>query len=526
MKIHTKKASILGLILSGFASLALLLLLILKGLARAGIYQPKDPELLNQAGYISLGVFILGFAITTLINPDATRKFFSGRRIRHESNASIIFFAITGLLFSINLISYQNPKNWDVTESKKNSLAPETISILQNVPQIVYARAYFSNQITSTETHSLLENFKQNSNGKFEYEFIDPNSNPATAKNDGVSRDGTIILKMGELKEVPIFADEQEIASAILRLINPEKAHIYFLTGHGETDIEQTDDSSYSAIRTTLENKNYIVSTLNLKNNIVPADSKIIIITAPQTSLTTEEVNLLQNYLNHGGALIALLNPNYATKINSETDPLNTLLKSWGISPQNDIIYDPNSNPPLLIYANTLNYGNHPITNNLRGINSSVYTAQSLKLIDDNQSLTLSPLAQTYPEAWGENNYTSIETDNISYNAQEDNTGPLIIACVSENTTTNGKLIVFGDSDFATNALYKFGNGDILLKSIDWAAHKENLLNISTSKNTLRTFSPPGNTGLVGIIIFSLCGLPLLIMIGGITTSISRRKKG
>ncbi len=44
---------------------------------------------------------------------------------------------------------------------------------------------------------------------------------------------------MGDQSVIVAFASEEEILKGLLRLLNPESSVVYFLTGHGEHDIQQ-----------------------------------------------------------------------------------------------------------------------------------------------------------------------------------------------------------------------------------------------------------------------------------------------
>ncbi len=527
MKTDPRRFALLGLALSALAVIAFLVILVIRGLASAGIFQPPDALILDRAMWVSLSVFVLGLALTAFLDPDRTRKFLFGRQMQYGSNAFIMLVAFLGILFFLNLLAYQNPKSWDLTESQKNTLAPETIAMLQALPQPVIARAFYSTRTDPTQARKLLENFKQNGSGKFTFEFIDPETSPLAAQQDGVDRDGTIVLLMAERKELVNFADEESLDIAVIRLINPEKRVVYFLTGHGEADTQQPEDTSYSLVSTALENKNYTVKPLNLgSEGKVPQDAKVVVIPGPQTPLSVDEVNNLQAYLDQGGALIVMQDPRALTKFADTPDPLASLLAAWGIAQQNDILFDPNANPPLLVYADPLNYAQHAITDKMRGVNSRFFTSQSLLLAPAPEGFTLTALAQTYTEAWGETDLASIESNQVSFDPAKDLPGPLVLAAAAENPATQGRLIVFGDSEFATNALYKLGNGDVLLNAIDWAAEQEKLISLTPKNNTSRSYNPPGSTGLIGTILISLCLIPLLIIAGGVTTWYTRRKRG
>jgi ABC-type uncharacterized transport system involved in gliding motility auxiliary subunit len=530
MKTDPRRFAPLGLVLSLLAALCFIVVLIIKGLASAKVFSLPDAKVLDQAIWISLAVFVLGLALTAFLDPEGTRKFFVGRQVQYGSNAVIMMAAFLGVLFFANFIVYEYTKNtppFDVTEGQQNSLAPETLNMLKTLTKPVTARAYYSSQVSRSEIQKLLDNFKQNSNGKLTYEFIDPVLDPVSAQIDNVTRDGTVVMHMESRKEIVSMASEKDLDSAILRLINPEQRALYFLTGHGERDTENQGDTSLTLVKAALQSKNYTVKLLNLGNEgKVPADAKVIIIAGPQQPITTDEAAILQAYLDKGGALIAMEDPRQLTQFGTAPDPLADILKKWGVTLQDDIIIDTNSTNPLLVYADPQNYGSHPITDKLRGFNALFFTARSLKLDTAPEGITLTPLAQTLPNTWGETNFKSIEDKTAVFDSATDNKSPLILGAAAQNSVSKARLVVFGDSEFATDTLYQKGNGDILINAIDWAAEQENLISLTPKNNISRTYEQPGTAGLIGIILLSLCGIPLLVVSAGVAAWYSRRRRG
>ena len=82
--------------------------------------------------------------------------------------------------------------------------------------------------------------------------------------------------------------------------------------------------------------------------------------------------------------------------------------------------------------------------------------------------------------------------------------GPVPLAVVATGNTNNSRLVVFGDSDFATNAYYGFyGNGEMIMNSIDWAAKEENLISLTPKTSVQRTLVQPkpytNGTDLIGL---------------------------
>jgi hypothetical protein len=91
---------------------------------------------------------------------------------------------------------------------------------------------------------SLLGDFRSSSNGKFDFEFIDPNADPVQARKYGITGDGKIVLIMGDTQETAAYADENTLTQAMIRLISPEERAVYFLTGHGEPSLKASETTS------------------------------------------------------------------------------------------------------------------------------------------------------------------------------------------------------------------------------------------------------------------------------------------
>src|SRR5690348_5439903 len=96
----------LGLVLSQLAILSLIGILIIKGLASVNLVTLPDLKILDQSLLISIGVIVLGLAITAALDPERTRNFILGRQVQYGSNALIMLAAFLGILFFINLIAY------------------------------------------------------------------------------------------------------------------------------------------------------------------------------------------------------------------------------------------------------------------------------------------------------------------------------------------------------------------------------------------------------------------------------------
>jgi ABC-type uncharacterized transport system involved in gliding motility auxiliary subunit len=479
---------------------------------------------------ISLGLIVIGLGLFAILNPQRVMEALTGRQARYGSNALVLTLAFLGILIVVNYFFFKNSKRWDLTQDKEFTLAVETRDTLKNLPDNVQAQAFFTSRTNTDQAQNLLDQYRFYGNGKFEYKFIDPESNPVLAEEAKVTRDGTVVLNMGGNQEQVTVVSEQELTGALVRLMNPEKKKVYFLTGHGEYSPDDTGDRSYSLVKKTLEGKNYVVETLNLiATNSIPDDAKVIVIAGPKEFLAQSEIDQLGQYLNSGGTLIAMLEPTVITEHEGETDPLVTFLgQNWGIELKDDLIVDTTSTNPYLPYA--YQYGNHPITEKFRNTTSVFPTARSVTASVQITGISQVQLVMSSPQSWAETSLAPLKSDTPQppqYDEGADLPGPVSMAVAAENLQTHSKVVVFGDADFVIDGNFPaYANGDLFINSVDWAAGQEALISLTPKNQTQRLMVPPQkftmNLVLLGMVIL----MPGLGLIGGIAVFIQRRRRG
>lgn len=526
---QSRNYSFVALIVSLIALIATVLLAITYGLASAQVFTVASIANLKNYILISTGVVIIGLATYAILEPDRVRRFLSGRQAKYGSNALVMSVAFLGILIVGNVLAFQNPVPLgDLTEDKANTLSPELATALKNLPEKVTATGFFSAQSSTQSAEELLNNIKSNSKGKFDYTFIDPDRDPQAAISAGITGDGKILLQMGSQKEIVAFASETEILKGLLRLLNPNSSAIYFLTGHGEHDIQQSGDTSMTRAKETLENKNYAVKTLNLLvDNQIPEDAGVIVIAGPIKPISQNEVDLLQEFLDKGGSLVVMEDPTALTQFGDAADPLaDVLSKDWGISYDNDVVIDLNTAEPSVAAAASYDAA-HPVTRNMNALVTFFPFTRSLTLSQPPEGVTVTSLVQTNDRSWGETDFASITQGGQVGHDDNETWGPLTLVAAGENTTTKARVVVFGTSNLAIDPYFdSYGNGDMFVNSIDWSAEQEDLANITPKAPIERSFIAPSQLRWIAILLSSIFIIPGLVVAGGISSWLSRRRQG
>ena len=474
------------------------------------------------SGALGAGIFLLGFY--AFLVPHKVQEAFTGRRARYGANALVLTLAFVGILVAINYIAYQFPKRWDLTADKTHTLDQVTLDTLAQLPEKVEATAFFTQRMPRGAAESLLDQYAFASHGKFTYKFVDPEAQPALAQQAGITRDGTIVFRMGDRVEKVTTPTEEEFTSALVRLMHPTQHKVYFLTGHGERSPDARQETGYAAAKGELENKNYTVDTFSLlKRAAVPDDADVVIIAAPQEPLAPEEIQALQDFLDNGGGVMVLLEPDLTP--DAQPDPLVAFLQTqWHLDLTPDVIIDPMSNPATVVVSYT--YGEHEITAPLKTLASIFPTARTVMPPQDfPEGFLITTLVESEPKAWGETGIESLQNQQVKQD-EKDIPGPVSLAVAAENTQTHGRLVVVGDADFASNAYYAaYANADFFLNSVDWLSNQQELIHLNPHTPTPRVMLTPQQSVLGWLFLLLIFALPAAVLVAGIVVWWRRRQR-
>jgi ABC-type uncharacterized transport system involved in gliding motility auxiliary subunit len=487
---------------------------------------------------IAGAVTVVAFALFIYLDPDRARGLFSGRQARYGSNALVMFIAFFGILVVVNYLIFENAQDWglrwDLTEDQERTLAPETIATLESLESPVVVYGYFTlGNPSEQRAKELLEDFTFHAGDNLVYEFIDPNENPVRAQEAGITADATVQFTHEGESVLVTAISETEFTNAILSVLNPGDKSVYFITGHGEYSVDSSGDQSLSTLRRELEGKNYVVASLNLLvDPVIPEDAIVLVIAGPLQPLTDPEVALITEFVNGGGALVVASEPPFLTDFGTSPDPVAEYLAGvWGIGLGTDLVVDLQAvqifNSAFI--AISASYGEQPITTDLLQRQLATIFPLARSVVIENaelENITQTALVTTSPDSWAETNFESIN-DGTAALDEDDLAGPVNVAVAAENAATGTRIVVFGDVDFMADSAYgQFGNGDLILNTIDWAAAQEDLITLTPRDVTQRFIIPPqGNT--VRLIAFgTVILLPGLVLLTGIVVWVLRRRRG
>jgi ABC-type uncharacterized transport system involved in gliding motility auxiliary subunit len=406
------------------------------------------------------------------------------KRLRESSIALLSLLLLFFLLVTVNFLAYRHPIRFDLSETKAFSLSPQTIEVLSALKKEVSVHAYFESKDAATVERArlLLSNYADHS-PRFSFEVIDPWKNPAAARKDAITASGQAVVISDNRRETIATLDEESITNAIIKVTREKLKTIYFLTGHGERGLDHAGEEGFAEARKALEEQNYQIKALNLATlEAVPADAAAVVIAGPSQSLLPIEEDRLERYFKNGGKLLVLADPQ--SKFN-----LPAFIESVGIKARHDLVLDASGVGQALgmgpAVPLVMDYGQHPALKGIYGKLSLFPLAQSLE-IAKSEKCALTPLFYSGQQSWGE---TDLEEETFRFDDGKDHKGPLLLGAAAscpmaaeknnEEKSKEAKVVVVGDSDFASNRFFNAQvNRDLFLNMASWLAEDEDLLGI------------------------------------------------
>lgn len=451
-------------------------------------------------------------------------KAFSGRRsTRMGINSMLMVLMFLAILAILNFLASRHSVRWDLSENQNFTLAPQTYRILRTLPHEVKISVFTREKDPGYQAYKeRLESYKQAST-KLTVEFIDPEKQPKVAQSYGIFRTDTAIFESNGQTIRVTAPSEVELTGALIRISKDAKKRIVFVEGHSERSLEDKERNGLSIAKEALTKQGYDVGTVSLLQEAsVPPNTSVLVLAGPRRTVTKEEQDRIQAYVDKGGHALILIDPDTQTGIES-------LLAHWGLGLGPGVLVDLQDRlaqgdlTTLLVRTFT----EHEITQDLT---SAVLFPLSRPITFDEQAgkdWEYVPLARTSANSWAE---TNLQGRVVSLNEKEDVKGPLPMAAAlapkkaPEEGHPRPAIVVIGNSTFATNAFFNFpGNSDFFLHTTGWLAEERDLISIAPKEPALRPFTP-NPTQERTLLYVQVIFLPLATFVTGMLVWRKRRR--
>jgi ABC-type uncharacterized transport system involved in gliding motility auxiliary subunit len=440
-------------------------------------------------------------------DPKSQPSFSPGRRWKIGFDVVVRTALVLAVVVMVNYLGARFFKRFYLSSQTRVELSSQTLSILKSLTNQVNVTLYYDKQDDFYPTIVALLNEYRSANPRISVHIVDYvrdageaqkikeqyELNSPTAKNLIIFDAGNKRVKFVygnsltqvKLEQVPnekerefrrkpiAFMGEETFTSMLLAVMSAKPFKAYFLQGHGEPSLSDTDETGYLKFGSILA-RNYFIDVTNLQllgDSTVPMDCNLLIIAGPRTALSETELQKIDQYLAQGGRLFALFD---YTSIKRPTG-LEPILQRWGVNVIADVVQDP-KNTITGQDVITYNFSQHPVVNPL--------TQLALQLILPR------PISRVI---WQNPPANAPQVDELAFSGPASTLAgepgdtprsyPLMVAVEQKavagvaNARGNTRMVIVGDSSFLGNRQVESGaNRDFVGYAVNWLLDRTTLL--------------------------------------------------
>lgn len=428
--------------------------------------------------------------------------------LRLNNALLIVFFLFIVVL--LNLIVRQYYVRVDLSAQRKHSLSPKSTLVTKAVDHEVDIMFFgVEGSKEYQRMHDLLEAYRY-LNRNIVYQLYDLDRVPLKAKENKVINYNTLVFRSAGTLITAAGSDEEAVTNLLIRGTRRKTINIRYLQGHNEHPTSETDRDGYGKVLRQLRAQGYNLQQIDLKAaSLRAAEVDLLVIASPRSELSGDEYEKIWHFQEEGGKLLILVDG---------PQQLTPLLRSVGVRVSDFPVYDSRnvagtdpSSPLVTTYPTTPMTQNFGLSTVFPGVHALSYR-DSLML-----DYKFEPIVQTSPENWLEKN------GNRTRDIGEEN-HPLTVAAMLSHPNKLMKMVIFGDSDFASNAYQGIaGNANLLLNVVNWLCGEGALVSVAPAKSEFVPMFISDQQARI-LRVLAPVGIPLCIVIPGACIWLWRRR--
>ena len=386
-------------------------------------------------------------------------------------------------------------------------------------------------------------------NSNIEVEVVDLNKRPDLVEKYQVTEsDQAIVIESENRQKIltqydlysydytnyeQIDLTEQKITNAIISVTEDNIPVVYFLTGHEEYGV----DTHMTILKAYLENDINDVETLNLlTSGGVPENCSSLVIASPQKDFTDYETDLIVDYINKGGNILWLNDPNFDE---TEKPNITKILNLYGVEfDQKGVLLEQDSNKMIIQNSSFIlpELQSSNITKDL-STDGKIALFNSGRIKFDEEKIDSLGLERTDIITSSATSFYRSNLNSTSSSAtSEDEKGEWVVGSSIRKSVGEEKystLIAFANNIFVTDyniqignqsqyAISIYNNKDLVLNAIAYLNQKEDSITIRKDMGVVTYTATQKQDTIIRAIIFIF---PIIIIVIGIIVWQKRRRR-
>jgi gliding motility-associatede transport system auxiliary component len=422
------------------------------------------------------------------------RRFWHSPALRGGAQLALQVGLAAALFVVLQLLVGRHNVRFDLTPTHAFALSATARQVAESIDKPVRITVFYNSQQGDQRrnTADLLDQFATAA-PNLQYRLLDLDRSPALANKYGISSYNTGVVEMGD-EVLPLRSiDEGEITSVLLSLSRTHPRGVCFVTGHGERDPQNADErSGYSELGKALERERFTVQSLRtVPADGVPPACTVVVLGGPSHDFAPGEADALRRYLDGGGRVLLLVDPDAPRSVLQ-------FLAGFGIDARPDLIVDQQNRfvgadafMPQVADFRTDIFRNRLTAPAVLSLARPIGRTETMP-----DGVQVISVARSGPDTWAMVNTAQPPDGEVRFRRDVDEVGPFSVGALatvkaSQPNRPAGQLMVFGDSDFASNFyLDLLGNRDLILSSIAYLAEDPTLVAVRRKGRPVGTLSP------------------------------------
>lgn len=434
------------------------------------------------------------------------RKLFNSHSLRNL----MFVLLLLGSAIGLNHLAGLHPVQRDITFNSSNSLEPDSVKILGQMPGAINITVYATmKDVRLGDIRKIIGNFVslyQRYKPDIDLKFIDPEKEPEKTRAANIQLNGEMVIEYGRRSEHLTQINEQTFTSTLLRLAHTIDQTVMYLDGHGERKLDGHANHDLGLLfGAKLKQNGFRINSLNLSiAQDVPSNTRVLVITQPQVDLMPGEVDKLLRYVDRGGNLLWLIDAGPLHGLEKLAEKINLQLPGG-------IVIDPaatDMNAPATWSLGT-SYLPHPVTSQFNLITAF----PGARPLAWDEGTNWRALLEVASRGWVSHTAISSLDSRPAFDKQRDTKGPVVIVAALQRNIHDleQRIVVVGSGAFLSNSFAgNGGNVDLGVNMINWLARDEQLITLQP-RPTKDSSIVLSKTELTVISAGFLIGLPLLL---------------
>ncbi len=508
--------------------------------------------LLGQFNIITSALCILGIVIGSVVFlPRFTRN------LPVYANMALYSFFFCAAAVVFFMILQKHPLTFDATKSRNFSLSTVTSNFLERLDQPIRATVFVSSKQDRNSASLLLGEYSRYS-PQFDYRIVDPFLETGVAREYGaeilpgemyLERMTTDTQRADHTVKVGKLTEEQ-LTNGIVQLLRGRDLTLYFTVGHGEPALaedkitavmrgQNTDPDNLQNLSDQLSRAYVQAVPLELdRRQSVPADASAVVIVRPRIDFDSVETRALRAYLERGGRVMFLLNPDIpqiGNEIRTALVNLGSVIEQFGIQLPPDAVVMPLAKQQgQSIMITPAIAKEHRITQGLPTDKAILNFEQARPVTQGTapRNTFLETFLVSGPEAWPfpieelRRVFVTRTEPKITPDMDDLKSIPLGVVATQVRPATGekgaAKVMVVGNGSFLTSRYLTDQGWMMFMNGVNWLTDSGELIAIPSAEieNTPAILTPGQRQFLFILVVIAV---PTLIALGGLGYSIARR---